>query len=96
MADEQAKPMGLKGSKKDPTRTAREAVDRATLDAIVKLFLLRDGLVLPDEIEGHLFEETQEDGALRQLVLYAELTGMLAAEAGEHAHARLSASEKED
>lgn len=68
-------------------KTARETLDRATLDALVVLFLLRDGLVLPDELQAE--EPNQSKAASRELILYAELSGLLKDGIGERAHTRL-------
>lgn len=91
MANDEA--MGLKGSKKDPTRTAQQAVDRRVLDAVVTLFLLRDGLVLPDEFAEPLI--TSEELAQHELCNYAELAGLLKAAVAEKAHDRVSYAEDE-
>lgn len=73
-----------RGGRREP---ARQAVDRATLDAIVTLFLLRDGIVLPDELESE--SESVGKDAERQLLIYAELSGLLKAEVAQRATNRI-------
>lgn len=74
--------------KADTHKTARDALDRATLDALVTLFLVRDGNVLPDELKGDKPRDCE-----RQLVLYAELSGLLNDGAAELAHRRVEDAE---
>lgn len=81
--------IGSKRNESTEAKTARLALNTNTISAIVTLFLLRDGTVLPNEFKHSDVLDSVGKDAERQLLLYAELSGLLKAEAAQAAHSRV-------